>query len=388
FTTHRGWAVGWILFLFIPIIETAITAFKTKNPTHFAYPVFVVAMYLSIGMLFYVWHPTWILFITIPMYYLICDAYKKTHKSKYDDFSQYNNANGTYYSPSGTDTHTRTKGSTVAAIVISIICGLTIVSVVAISCVFGFLGKGMEWMDDFVPSVINSVDYDDSGAYSIGSSEVAANRISKISVEWISGNITVEYYDGDTIKFSEPEQSNQDMALRYLVEINELKIKYCKSGLFNWKTTNNSGSKPLTIYLPKDFVAQEIDIESVSSKININNITARQLDITTVSGNVTAKGNFTVIDTGGVSGSVDVTTYSVPSKVDAETVSGDFTIRVPKDISGFTIDYDTVSGDVTGNDFYTSGGAQIEKGKQTFGDGSTKIDFESVSGDFEIKAAS
>ncbi len=69
-------------------------------------------------------------------------------------------------------------------------------------------------------------------------------------------------------------------------------------------------------------------------------------------------------------------------------MSGDFTVRVPMDINGFTIDYDTVSGDITGNDFYANGGAKIDKGRQTFGDGSTKIDFDSVSGDFEIKAAS
>ena len=321
------------------------------------------------------------------MYYLICDAYKKTHKNKYDDFSQYNNANGTYYSPSGTGTQSRSKGSTAAAIIISIICGLTIISVVAISCVFGFLSNGMEWMDNFVPSAISSVDYDDNGKYAVGSNEVAADGISKISVEWIGGNITVEYYDGETIKFSEPEQSNQDRALRYLVDVNELKIKYCKSGFNSWRNANNP-SKSLTIYLPDDYVAQEIDIESVSSKININDVTARQLEISTVSGDVSANGNFTIIDTNGVSGSVDITTYSIPIEIDAETVSGDFTVRVPMDINGFTIDYDTVSGDITGNDFYANGGAKIDKGRQTFGDGSTKIDFDSVSGDLEIKAAS
>lgn len=77
FTCERGWAIGWLLILLIPIVESFIKAVKTKNPSTFAYPVLVAAVYLTIGMLMSIWHPTWIIFLTIPIYYVIADAIKQ-----------------------------------------------------------------------------------------------------------------------------------------------------------------------------------------------------------------------------------------------------------------------------------------------------------------------
>lgn len=81
FLFEDGWAVGWILFFIIPIIESCYAAVKTRNPSAFAYPVLVAAVFLCIGMLLHIWHPTWIIFLTIPIYYIICDAFKKTNRN-------------------------------------------------------------------------------------------------------------------------------------------------------------------------------------------------------------------------------------------------------------------------------------------------------------------
>lgn len=90
FVFEKGWAIGWLLFLLIPIIESSIAAVKTNNPSAFAYPVLVVAIYLTVGMLMGIWHPTWIIFLTIPVYYIITDAIKqkkmdKEHKAETND---------------------------------------------------------------------------------------------------------------------------------------------------------------------------------------------------------------------------------------------------------------------------------------------------------------
>lgn len=76
FTFDKGWALGWLLIFLIPIIESFIAAVKTKNPSAFAYPVLVITVYLTIGMFMSIWHPTWIMFLTIPIYYIIADALK------------------------------------------------------------------------------------------------------------------------------------------------------------------------------------------------------------------------------------------------------------------------------------------------------------------------
>ena len=73
-----GWAIGWILFLLIPIVETLVKAINKKNPSHFAYPVLVTAIFLFTGMMWGWWHPMWVLFVTIPAYYAVCDAIKKS----------------------------------------------------------------------------------------------------------------------------------------------------------------------------------------------------------------------------------------------------------------------------------------------------------------------
>lgn len=392
FTTNRGWAVGWIVFLFIPIIETAVTAIKSKNPSAFAYPVFVTALFLLCGMVFYVWHPTWIVFITIPIYYVLCDAYKKTHQSKEDDYSQYRSSNGTtYYSPDVSGAEKPAKHNNAAAITISIICGMTIIAVVAIVSVFGFLKTtASSALNSFVPGIFSMIDnagetldYENENAYAVGGSEVSAGGISDISVEWINGNINIEYYDGDTISFSESSPKNENYAMRYLVEGSELKIKFCKSGLHSI----NSYSKALNIYLPKDLQLNSLEVESISSEVYINEITSREFDCDTVSGNLNLTGSFYEADFSSVSGNIFITDSAVPRSVDLSTVSGDCKLAVPADISGFRIEYETVSGDVTGNDFYIDGGVTIGEGKQVYGDGSAEIDFSTVSGNFEIAKA-
>ncbi len=65
------WHPGWLLFLTIPLYYTAIDAVKKRNADHFAYPVLVVLVYLWLGCVWNLWHPYWILFLTIPLYYWI-----------------------------------------------------------------------------------------------------------------------------------------------------------------------------------------------------------------------------------------------------------------------------------------------------------------------------
>ncbi len=81
FTLERGWAVGWLIIFIIPVFDSIIKAVKLKNPVVFAYPVLVIGSYLSVGMLKGIWHPTWIMFLTIPIYYAIASLFNKDGKN-------------------------------------------------------------------------------------------------------------------------------------------------------------------------------------------------------------------------------------------------------------------------------------------------------------------
>ena len=71
-----GWRAGWIVFFAPIIISSLADAIIKKRITHFAYPILVVAIYLSMGFTgdylgFEGWSFYWFLFLTIPAFYLI-----------------------------------------------------------------------------------------------------------------------------------------------------------------------------------------------------------------------------------------------------------------------------------------------------------------------------
>ena len=69
--TARGWALGWIVFLTIPLFYTGIIAAEKKKPIIFCYPVLVLILFLLCGFFLKLWHPMWIIFLTIPLFYII-----------------------------------------------------------------------------------------------------------------------------------------------------------------------------------------------------------------------------------------------------------------------------------------------------------------------------
>lgn len=71
------WHPTWILFMMIPVVASFADAIVKKDVRHFAYPVLVAAIYVLTGLLTDLWHPLWVLFLTIPVYYIIIDAVNK-----------------------------------------------------------------------------------------------------------------------------------------------------------------------------------------------------------------------------------------------------------------------------------------------------------------------
>lgn len=64
-----AWHPGWLLFFLVPIWYSLAEAIEKKNANCFAYPVLVVLIYLCLGLFWFLWHPGWVVFLTIPVYY-------------------------------------------------------------------------------------------------------------------------------------------------------------------------------------------------------------------------------------------------------------------------------------------------------------------------------
>lgn len=85
FTLHR-WHPGWLIFLLIPIyyhLGAALTI-REKKARLLAMPVpeAVLLCYLPFGFLAGLWSPTWVIFLLIPLYYWIVACFVKSDKTE------------------------------------------------------------------------------------------------------------------------------------------------------------------------------------------------------------------------------------------------------------------------------------------------------------------
>ena len=77
-----GWALSWIIFITIPVYYSFVEAIYKRRFDEFSYPVFATCVYLYLGMYQGNWHPSWLIFVTIPVYYSIADALDKEIRRK------------------------------------------------------------------------------------------------------------------------------------------------------------------------------------------------------------------------------------------------------------------------------------------------------------------
>jgi transcriptional regulator with XRE-family HTH domain len=83
--SYYGWGCSWIVFFMIPLVPSFIEAVFKRKFCVFAYPVLVTAVYLLLGMVWGFWNPYWILFLTIPVYYIIFDPIDKAIREHHPD---------------------------------------------------------------------------------------------------------------------------------------------------------------------------------------------------------------------------------------------------------------------------------------------------------------
>ena len=75
-----GWHPTWIIFVTIPVYYSFTEAIYKRSFSDFAYPVLTAVVYLVLGCYFGNWHPSWIIFVTIPIYYSIASVIDKNIK--------------------------------------------------------------------------------------------------------------------------------------------------------------------------------------------------------------------------------------------------------------------------------------------------------------------
>lgn len=188
--------------------------------------------------------------------------------------------------------------------------------------------------------------------YSAGDADIVQlNGFRSIHIDWTSGRVTVELYDGQGIELSETMMDGGDVSLKmeWRVDEDDSTLDILSQPL----TVSASEKKHLTVKLPRSMVLHELDINAVSADVSVDlteedTLTLQELDVSSVSGTVTVHAanaeEISLSTTSGaiggsvrtgqleidsVSGSVELMLDVLPAKLEAETTSGDVTLTLP-----------------------------------------------------------
>lgn len=200
--------------------------------------------------------------------------------------------------------------------------------------------------------------YEDADLYTIGSANISAQLIKKIEIDWVDGSVEVEQTASNTISIvEEREPESEDKRMRYYVDGEVLKIKYCKSGL---RSAINAEEKNLCVGIPAGVSLEiesksalitmgvlelnEFSVESTTGSVTIERIAANEAEIETAIGRVfigEIVANTASFES--VSASISVARLSVDF-FNVETKSGDISFGLQKALTG---EIESVTADVT-----------------------------------------
>jgi len=189
----------------------------------------------------------------------------------------------------------------------------------------------------------------DGSDYLGGSAEIASKGINEVELNWPVGAISVVEHDANTIIFTETsgKEIEVDNQLRYIIKDGKLEIRYSRRDIDPEDFFGGGLEKNLELKIPKNMNAvQTMEINTVSSELQIMLEQVGDLKINTVSGDVDIKGRYEDIECDGVSGDIDMNLSEVPKELYVNTISGEVRLTIPEN-KGFEAEHESVSGNFT-----------------------------------------
>ncbi|NJM52765.1 MAG: hypothetical protein HC846_04845 [Blastocatellia bacterium] len=221
------------------------------------------------------------------------------------------------------------------------------------------------------------------------------NPNGRVSISNINGSIVVEAWDRNEVKVEAVKTADSKDRLAEVEIKVEAKPDYIKieteygkwmNGNRNWNCRNNCRLEvQYKLFVPRNAVLNEI--ETVNGSVSISN-TSNVTNASAVNGSVKAinlRGTARIETVNGTS-EIDFDSLNSDSKIVLTTVNGRVNLLLPSDVDA-TIKADTVNGNIN-NEF----GLPVRKGKYVgrdlygkVGDGTVKINLESVNGGLNIR---
>lgn len=242
--------------------------------------------------------------------------------------------------------------------------------------------------------------YANAEKYTAGGATLTA-EVTDIEIEWLAGSVKFAYGEAEAVTFTESSTTTLDKRtnLYYWLENTTLHIKFAQSRIGWWNGAYPE--KDLVVTLPSDLILNEAEVDTVSADLDLNNLSARRIEADSSSGII--KGVLSDVtkelNVESLSGNVEVTaselqkfeieTTSGNVKLHAGTaltsgsfdsISGDFVLTLPETCEGFSVEFESVSGNFN-SDFAT----EKRGNSYVYGTGAIELEVENTSGNVNVK---
>lgn len=224
---------------------------------------------------------------------------------------------------------------------------------------------------------------------------VSAEEIKNLEINWVSGDVTIVRADVTDISFREDAGLKEKDQMVWSQKGDKLVIHSSRYKV----QLGTSKSKDLVITIPMDYNINNLTISTVSANFSADSLTANTVSINAVSGECDFSGNNTFGDMNVDTVSGDVTFNGIlreltcegvsanfrgfftetPNSIQVDGVSGNIDITLPAD-AGFTAELDTLNGHFNSDFSTTSSGDRY-----ICGNGQCTIEIDGVSGDINIR---
>lgn len=236
--------------------------------------------------------------------------------------------------------------------------------------------------------------YDNGGNFTAGDTTLNSS-IKNLDIDWVTGSVTVEYHDEDTVIVKETSNVSldNDTKLRWQLEGDTLTVKFAKSGA----RIKSNTEKHIVITLPADTEGGTAKIKNTTGEIYVKGGIWNELNTNTTTGSVSVSSDRTdkffaktttgsvnadiysagVIDMHCTTGDIYLSAGSFDT-LNASVTTGKVTAKLPEK-PGFTAKLSTVTGDVRCGLTHTDSDKTY-----IIGDGSKSVEIKAVTGDIEI----
>lgn len=224
-------------------------------------------------------------------------------------------------------------------------------------------------------------DSKDANRYTMGGSTFAASDVNELNIDWASGSVTIEAYDGAEVAISETTEDalTDSTTMHYYLEPDgTLNIKFGIPGMKS--QGENLPDKNLLVRVPRSLRLDEVEVNGIGQSVSMDGVRCGTLEMNSVSRLITLNEcEIEDIEVNSVSTNVEATFGKMPEEIELNNVSGGTTLFVPED-AGITLEW---------NGLMTNFRSELpvaKKGKtKVIGNGACKIECNSVSGEMSIK---